>query len=174
MADTSADIVKSEGTEVNGNPAYFNYEDGLDATNQTDGGVAIGIKDSAIKTAKLVAAQAITATDAGLTTGAITAPTTYITVATVTSSAATKQVALPAITAAGIGQIIYINVGSNGYELITPASSGNTINLVDGDGTNQLDVAANTTVRCTQVSTTSWLAETIAATTIAVTAPDND
>lgn len=115
--------------------------------------------------------ESITATDDGTTTGAITSGTTF---ATVTSSAATKQVALPAITSASIGQTIDIYVGSNGYELITPASSNNTINTVDSDGTNQLDVAANTLLRCVQVSATGWMAYQVAATTITVVAPDND
>jgi trimeric autotransporter adhesin len=132
------------------------------------------IADGAITAAKVRGTEARTATADGTTTGAITAPTSLITVVTVTSANATDQIALPAITSAGIGNVIYLSVAANGYELITPASSNNTINLVDGDGTNQLDVAANTTVRCTQVSATAWLAETIAATTIAVTAPDND
>lgn len=132
------------------------------------------IADGAITPAKVRTTEARTATADGTGTGAITTPTSLITVVTVTSAAATNQIALPAITSASIGQVIYLNVGANGYELITPAASNNTINLVDADGTNQLDVAANTTVRATQVSSTSWLCETIAGTTIAVTAPDND
>lgn len=91
-----------------------------------------------------------------------------------TSGGATYYVVLPKAAADKIGREIYITVGSNGYELVTPSASGDTINQVDADGTNQLDVAANTTVRLTQISATGWLAETIAATTIAVTAPDND
>ncbi len=132
------------------------------------------IADASISAAKVTGAEARTATADGTGTGAITAPTTLVTVVTVTSASATNQIALPAITAATIGQVILLNVGANGYELITPASSNNTINTVDGDGTNQLDVAATTTLRCTQVSSTAWIAETIAATTIAITAPDND
>lgn len=133
------------------------------------------IATGAVTFAKIaVGSEARTATADGTGTGAITAPTALETFVAVTSAAATDQIALPAITAAGIGQKIYLTVGANGYELITPASSNNTINLVDADGTNQLDVAANTTVRCTQVSATGWIAETIAATTIAITAPDND
>lgn len=93
---------------------------------------------------------------------------------TLTSGGATEYAVLPKASADKIGREIYITVGSNGYELVTPASSGDTINQVDADGTNQLDVAANTTVRLTQISATGWLAETIAATSIAVTAPDND
>lgn len=91
-----------------------------------------------------------------------------------TSGGATEYAVLPKAREETIGRKIYITVGSNGYELVTPSASGDTINQVDGDGTNQLDVAANTTVRLTQISATGWLAETIAATTIAVTAPDND
>lgn len=131
------------------------------------------IAASAITFAKIaVGAEARTATAAGLTTGAVTAPTALETFVTVTSAAATDQISLPAIDATTIGQRIYLTVGANGYELICQADD--TINLVDADGTNQLDVAANTTVRCTQVTATSWIAETIAAATIAVTAPDND
>lgn len=133
------------------------------------------IANGAVTLAKLkVDAEARTATADGTGTGAITAPTGLITFVTVTSAAATNQIALPAISASTIGQVIYLNVGANGYELITPASSNNTINTVDADGTNQMDVAATTTVRCTQVTATAWIAETIAATTIAITAPDND
>lgn len=129
----------------------------------------------AVTLAKLkVDTEARTATADGLTTGAITAPTGLIKFVTVTSDSATKYITLPAITSAGIGQVIYLTVGANGYELLTPASSNNTINKVDSDGTNQLDVAADTTVRCTQITATGWIAETIAATTIAITAPDND
>lgn len=93
---------------------------------------------------------------------------------TLTSGGATEYAVLPKAAADKIGREIYITVGSNGLELVTPSGSGDTINQVNADGTNQLDVAANTTVRCTQISATGWLAETIAAATIAVTAPDND
>lgn len=92
----------------------------------------------------------------------------------VTSGGATEYLVLPKAMPELIGREILLVVGANGYELVTPAGSNDTINQVDADGTNQLDVAANTTVRCTQISATGWLAETIAAATIAVTAPDND
>lgn len=127
-----------------------------------------------ITNAEVYDSQSVTSTADGTGTGAITAPTTLQKFVTVTSAAATNQVALPAISASTIGQEIYLTVGANGYELITPASSNNTINLVDSDGTNQLDVAANSTVRCKQVTATSWLCEQITATAIAVVAPDND
>lgn len=132
------------------------------------------IADGAVTAAKVVASQAVTGTDDGLTTGLITAPTSLKTFVTVTSAGATKAVTLPAASAANIGCEIYLTVAANGYELLTPASGNNTINQVDSDGTNQLDVAANTTLRCTQISATGWLAEQIAATAITVVAPDND
>lgn len=122
----------------------------------------------------LVESTTATATADGLTTGAITALTGLKKFVAVTSGAATDAITLPGITASTIGQEIFLTVGANGYELLTVAASNVTINQVDSDGTNQLDVAANTTVRCTQISSTAWLAETIAATTIAITAPDND
>jgi hypothetical protein len=132
------------------------------------------LADGSITAAKVVGSQSVTATADGLTTGLITAPTSMVTFVTVTSAAATNAVTLPAASAAGIGNVFYLTVGANGYELVTTASGNNTINTVDSDGTNQLDVAATTTVRVTQISATAFLAETIAATTIAVTAPDND
>jgi hypothetical protein len=133
------------------------------------------LADASITAAKVRAtAQSVTATADGLTTGLITAPTALRTFVAVTSAAATDAVTLPAASAANIGMELWLTVGANGYELLTPASGNNTINAVDSDGTNQLDVAASTTVRCTQVSATGWIAETIAATSLAVTAPDND
>lgn len=124
--------------------------------------------------AGLVESTTATATADGLTTGSITALTGLKKFVAVTSANATDAITLPGISAGTIGQEIFLTVGANGYELLTVAGSNVTINQVDSDGTNQLDVAANTTVRCTQISGTAWLAETIAATTIAITAPDND
>lgn len=116
-------------------------------------------------------AVALTATADGLTTGLIPVGTRFV---AATSASATNALTLPAITADTIGQQIIINVGANGYELLTPASSNNTINNVDSDGTNQLDVAATTNLICIQISATGWIAIQVAATTITVVAPDND
>ena len=118
--------------------------------------------------------ELITAGANGVFTGQIAQDAVFNKVVTVTSSGATYYVVLPKAKAGLIGRVIYLVVTSNGYELVTPDASGDTINQVDSDGTNQVDVAADTTVRCTQISATGWLAETIAATAIAVTAPDND
>lgn len=113
-----------------------------------------------------------------LTSGANGAYTAQIdneaSVVDVTSGGATEYVVLPKASEDYIGRQIFINVGSNGYELVTPSASGDTINAVDGDGTNQLDVAANTTLWCIQVSATGWRAVQIANTAITVVAPDND
>lgn len=124
--------------------------------------------------AGLVETTTATATADGLTTGALTALTGLKKFVTVTSAAATDAITLPGINVGTIGQEIFLTVGANGYELLTVAGSNVTINQVDSDGTNQLDVAANTTLRCTQISGTAWLAEQIAATAITVVAPDND
>lgn len=95
-------------------------------------------------------------------------------VVNVTSGGATAYVVLPKAKEELIGRVILLKVATNGYELVTPDASGDTINQVDSDGTNQYDVAADTVVRCTQISATGWIAETISVNTIAVTAPDND
>ena len=118
--------------------------------------------------------QSVTSTADGTGTGAISALVASRKYVTVTSASATNQVSLPAAAAGTVGQEIDLYVGSNGYELITPASSNNTINTVDADGTNQLDVAANTLLRCVQITATGWACYQVAATTITVVAPDND
>jgi hypothetical protein len=175
-AKTSGQILVGSGTTV-ASVAVTG-----DITISSAGVTAIGaskvtssmIANQAITPTKFVDAQSVTSAADGQYTAAITAPAGFRKFVTVTSSAATNWVTLPGINAGGVGQEIWLTVGANGYELVTPSGSNNTINQVDADGTNQLDVAANTTVRCTQVTATGWIAETIAATTIAITAPDND
>ena len=135
---------------------------------------AVTLPAAGVALAAIVASEARTASADGTGTGAITAFTSPRKFVTVTSAAATNQIALPAVAAGTVGQEIDLFVGANGYELITPAASNNTINTVDSDGTNQLDVAANTLLRCVQVSATGWFAYQITATTITVVAPDND
>lgn len=173
MADSNADIIHNSGVEIANNPQVINFEDGLDAT-ESNGTVSVGIKEGGVPLLKTVELESVTATADGTGTGAVDTLVTGRKFVTVTSAAATNQVSLPAISASTIGQEVELFVGANGYELITPASSGNTINTVDSDGTNQLDVAANTLLRCIQVSATGWVAYQIAATTITVVAPDND
>lgn len=122
----------------------------------------------------LVESTTATATADGLTTGSLTAVNGLKKFVTVTSANATDAITLPGANAGTVGQEIFLTVGANGFELLTPSGQNQTINQVDSDGTNQLDVPANSTVRCTCISATAWLAETIAATSIAITAPDND
>ncbi len=125
-------------------------------------------------TPELGVTESVTTAANGVYTAQIAQDAVFNKVVTVSSGAATEYLVLPKAKAGLIGRVIYLSVTSNGYELVTPESSGDLINQTDSDGTNQLDVAANTTVRLTQISATVWLAETIAATTLAVTAPDND
>lgn len=168
MADAKADKVRSEGVEIAENFDALNFEDGLNAT-ASDGVVSGGISLS-----KTLETESVTATADGTGTGAIDTLVTGRKFVSVTSAAATNQVSLPAAAAGTLGQEIDIQVGANGYELITPASSNNTINTVDADGTNQLDVAANTLLRCVQITATGWACYQVAATAITVVAPDND
>lgn len=132
------------------------------------------IATSSITAAKVAEVTTATATADGLTSGSITALTGFKKFVAVTSASATNAITLPGINATTVGQEIFLTVGANGYELLVPSGTNVTINQVDSDGTNQLDVAANTTLRCTQISDTAWLAEQIAATGITVVAPDND
>jgi hypothetical protein len=124
--------------------------------------------------ADLIETESRIATADGTGTGAISAFNSIKKFVTVTSAAATNQIALPTASAGLIGREIDIYVGANGYELITLATSGDTINTVDSDGTNQLDVAANSLLRLVQVTATGWYAFQVTATTITVVAPDND
>lgn len=118
--------------------------------------------------------EAITTAANGVYTAQIAQDATYCKVVTVTSGGATEYIVLPKAVAGLIGRIIYLVNGATGYELVTPSASNDTINAVDSDGTNQLDVAASTVLRCTQVTATGWIAEQVAATAITVVAPDND
>lgn len=167
--------VYAPGAEIINIASGINYRNGGSSASPSwqnaDEIATSEIADSAVTYAKRAVVATATATSDGLTTGLIADGTTFV---TVTSSSATNAVTLPAIVAGTVGQSIDIYVGANGYELLTPASSNNTINTVDSDGTNQLDVAANTLLRCVQVSSTGWMAYQVAATTITVVAPDND
>ena len=93
--------------------------------------------------------QAVTATDAGLTTGTILADTSH---ATVTSSAATKQVMLPVPV---VGRVLTINVGANGFDLKSSAPA--TIAINGGSGASAKSaIAANSTCTLICVSATAW------------------
>lgn len=143
---------------------------GLIAFLTAEGTLPVGVTATAaeINAAADFAAQAITSTADGLTTGTV-APATKLGI--VTSAAATDAVTLPGIAAnsLGIGHTIRLRVGANGYELLTLATTNETINGVDSDGTNQMDVAANTIVEAIVESATGWMVSTATA-----TAPDND
>lgn len=110
----------------------------------------------------------------GAYTAQISQDACFTKVVNVTSGGATEYLVLPKAVPELIGRIIYLANNATGYELVTPESSGDTINAVDADGTNQLDVAASTVQMCIQTTATGWRVISIAATTITVVAPDND
>lgn len=112
---------------------------------------------------------AVTANDDGLTTAVIPDNVDFV---TVTSAGATKQVSLPAATAANIGKELKIFVGSNGFELLSAANQ--TINGADTDGTNQVDVAASSLLHAVQVSATGWYLFQETASALSIVAGDND
>lgn len=93
--------------------------------------------------------NSIAATADGLTTGLIPP---YIDFVTLTSDDANKIVTLPS---AAIGMRIRGYIGATGCEMRTPSASGETINNVDCDGTNEAAIPA----------TTYWEAECVAADT---------
>lgn len=133
------------------------------------------IKNGAKVLPELGVTESIATAANGVYSAQIAQDATYIKVVNVTvTTDATDYLVLPKATANLIGRIILIKNGATGYELVTPTGSGDTINAVDADGTNQLDVAASTVLRCTQVTATGWTVEQIAATAITVVAPDND
>lgn len=113
---------------------------------------------------------AVTANDDGLTTAIIPDNVDFV---TITSAGATKNVSLPAAAASTVGKELRLFVGSNGLELLS-AAGNQTINTVDSDGTNQLDVPANSLVHLIQISATGWYAFIETSTALSVVAPDND
>jgi len=105
-----------------------------------------------VETNKLnLTSTAITATTDGLTTGLIPLNSTNI---VATSAGANNIITLPAAT---VGQVINVYVGANGCEMRTVAASGQTINGVDSDGTNELALGATTYYICTCLVADAWL-----------------
>lgn len=89
--------------------------------------------------------EALTATSDGLTTGLATGSGFLV----VTSANANNIVTLPALADVSDGHEVWGYVGANGCELRTPAASGETINGVDSDGTNEAAIPATTLFCCT-------------------------
>lgn len=135
---------------------------------------AAKIAGGAVTPGHLAVGEAVTATADGTGTGLMSGDSAFI---TVTSGAATDQATLPDGTeVAFIGKTYRIWVDANGFELITPATSGATINGVDSDGTNQLDVPATTLLECTLVASNTWIVRGFdeAGAELATLVPDND
>lgn len=101
--------------------------------------------------------RAVTATADGLTTGLILATDSFVEI----SSADANHIAtLPEASAATRGQekLIYV-AGATNCELRTPASSNQTINNVDSDGTQEALLTAGRLYRATQHLANGWLLE---------------
>mgnify|MGYP001571226011 CR=1 FL=1 len=150
-------------------------DDNVTAAKIADSAIdaAAKIVNGVITPIKMAASEALTATADGLTTGLMTGLTSH---AVVTSAAATNAITLPASSAGLIGKPFTIWVGANGFELLTPAASNATINTVDSDGTNQVDIPATTLCRVMLVDTGTWILENLTALGAVTTAliPDND
>lgn len=117
---------------------------------------------------------AVTATADGTGTGVIPDWATHV---TVTSSAATQQVALPSGTAANRGRPpLLIWVGANGYELIALGGTPTINNVNVGPGFAQADIGANTLSRLTLTAPNAWLLENLSHLGVvnAAIVPDND
>jgi hypothetical protein len=102
------------------------------------------------------ATSAITATADGLTTGLIPATAKL---AIITSASADNIATLPGIAAntLGIGYTIRGRIAATGCEIRTLASSNETINGVDGDGTQEAALAANHGFIAVVESATGWM-----------------
>ena len=96
---------------------------------------------------------AVVATSDGLTTGLIPVNTGVATVTVATD--ADDIITLPAPI---VGMKIRVYMGGTGCEARTVAASGQTINGVDSDGTNELALLANASYVFECVTSTAWIA----------------
>ncbi len=131
------------------------------------------MQDGIITPTKESTAGNLTSTADGTGSGSMNVDSKHF---VVTSAAAGNQISLPGSNASLVGKVFTLWVDANGFELITPASSNATINTVDSDGTNQMDVPASTLTRCTLVKDNTWVCENLTALGAVTTAliPDND
>lgn len=181
MQSLGLELWSSDGVPTESGPAK-----GALVVDTTNGNLYINVGTASVASWSLISAlgatitpaeiapyENITATSDGTGTGALSGNAFH---AIVTSSGATQQVSLPASSDALIGKSFTIWVGSNGFEMITPASSNATINNVDSDGTNQADIPANTMSRVTLAAANKWLLENLTQLGAVTTAiiPDND
>lgn len=146
MADTTATIATTTAHSLilsaNGNTGLTIASTGI-----------ITVAQAAVFTLGMQAASvARTATSDGLTTGLIATGTSFV---AVTAASANDIITLP--TSAPVGTIIRGWVGANGHEIRTTASSNETINNVDADGTNEAAIPATTLWEVTKVSSTAWI-----------------
>lgn len=173
--DEEANLSISEGTMLVGDSNGLgteldigNTSSGLAIGNGTTATIAAMSGNATMSTAGVVAvvgattaftatvgvqsaAVARTATSDGLTTAIIADGTAYV---TVTSASANNIIVLPTPTP---GNILWLNVGSNGYELRSDTPASVAIN--GGTGANvESAVGANVLVRVVCTSATTWVA----------------
>lgn len=96
---------------------------------------------------------AVTATADGLTTGLIPDGAGFV---SVTSANADHIITLPV---GAVGQQIRGWIGANGCEVRTVASSNDTINGQDADGTKEAALPATTLFKVTCVAAETWVLE---------------
>lgn len=112
--------------------------------------IAAELATAVVRTGKLqVSSNTVTATTGGGTTGLIPADQSFV---TVTSDDANKQISLPA---AAVGDVIRIQMGATGCELIS-AVAAHKVNNVTVGATNELALAANALYICEYVSANNW------------------
>jgi hypothetical protein len=105
--------------------------------------------------------RAVVPTSGGLTTGLILPSDKFV---EVTSANADHIVTLPTASASTRGKVLYIwVVPSTNCELRTPDASGQTINGVDSDGTQEALLTHSRLYRVTQHLATGWLLEGLTA-----------
>lgn len=104
----------------------------------------------------------VTATDDGLTTGLIPAeagvPGAFV---SVTSSSAAYIITLPSSDNISVGWRCEGYIGATGCEMRTDADSGETINGVDADGTNEAALPATTLFRVTKTAADTFILEAV-------------
>lgn len=138
--------------------------DGVDGLN--DGVIPIGTIDEAVAGAGVTIdgllikdghsgkVTTATATDAGLTTGALTGSDQFV---TVTSGSANSVVCLPAEATTPIGTIIQGWVGANGFELRPIAAEAATTTINGVTTSVEAAIPATTLFEVKKVAANTWL-----------------
>lgn len=147
-ASAGAQWYRNDGSETSCN--FLVVNGGVDLSGLTATATEINAA------ADFPATQAVTATANGLTTGLIEATTKAV---IITSASADNIATLPGIAANSlpVGYTIRGRIAATGCEIRTPDTTGETINGVDGDGTQEAALAANHGFIAIVESATGWM-----------------